>query len=111
MTKPTIEDMVDYINKNDWGFGWEMMEHIRNQLQLMQWRDIESAPKDGTEFVARSDYSEDLMLVRFNGREFEASWDGCKVIEYQDDCGTDYKDVPPLNYWMPLPPPPRKETQ
>ncbi len=67
------------------------------EQQAPQWRDIATAPKDGTEFLCRS-------------KEF-----GCVVVYWDDFCEfpkwsagfTDEALTP--THWMPLPPPPGEQ--
>ena len=72
----------------------------------MKWQPMDSAPKDGTMILAASRYSDTAFTVRWDGREWEAVWDGFMVIAGQDDFGTDYQKPGPLHAWMPLPAPP-----
>lgn len=80
------------------------------------WRDIDSAPKDGTEIIGV--FSKDYgfqetptiygpWTMSFDGSKWVSSWDGWRVIQSQGDIWTDYRDpdIDPT-HWMPLPPPP-----
>ena len=82
---------------------------------MSKWRDISTAPKDGTEIIGcyfckwddqdASFYGPWTMAWR-NGK-WLPSWDGMRVVEHMSDFGTDYKtlDSNP-SHWMPLPEPP-----
>lgn len=79
----------------------------------MEWQPIETAPKDGTEIIGLFHRRYDdtsppteygPWTVAFDGKKWRSSWDGCEVIEYMDDFGTQYKgpDIDPT-HWQPMP--------
>lgn len=72
------------------------------------WRDISTAPKDGTPILA-VDYG-DISVVSWTGREWTALADGRYAIEAQSDLGTDYVEPNP-SHWQPLPVPPLPEQE
>ena len=80
----------------------------------MEWQDIETAPKDGTEILALYLYKghvPDYSIVRWenwgHGHGAWVAWsDGQLVIESQTDSGTSYLE-PFVTHWMPLPEPPK----
>jgi hypothetical protein len=80
------------------------------------WRDISTAPKDGTEiiglFCRRYDESDPPTIygpwtIAYDGRKWRSSWDGQEVIDYMSDFGTEYKgpDIDPT-HWCRAPEPP-----
>jgi hypothetical protein len=82
---------------------------------MSEWQAIETAPRDGTEIIGlfhrRYDETSAPTIygpwtVAFDGKKWRSSWDGCEVIEYMSDFGTEYKepDIEPT-HWMPLPEP------
>ena len=84
---------------------------------MSDWRPISTAPKDGTEIIGVfcCDYGDGEIMVygpwtvAFGGGRWRSSWDGCCVIEYQSDFGTEYKDLDSQpTHWMPLPGPPAR---
>jgi hypothetical protein len=72
------------------------------------WRDIETAPKDGTTILVWSRYTE-ISTAEYRGGSFVPVCDGSRVIENQGDWGTDYKDIYPISHWHPLPEVPHAE--
>ena len=71
------------------------------------WRDIASAPKDGTEIIAWSYYFSSAAPYRWDGKTWTASHEMTDVIEYQSDFGTTYKSDTTLTHWQPLPAAPK----
>ena len=69
----------------------------------MKWQSMDSAPKDGTTILAASRYSDTAFTVRWDGREWEAVWDGYFVVEYMSEEDVSYQKPNPLHAWMPLP--------
>ena len=80
------------------------------------WRDISTAPKDGTEIVgiyyqpADGPFKATLYgpwTIAYERGKWRSSWDRSEVIEYMSDFGTEYKqpDCDPT-HWQPLPAPP-----
>ena len=73
---------------------------------MSEWQPIESAPKDGTRFLATWDRArylvttEDPVVVRW----IADHWKGPAF--YPDAAGTPYH----VTHWMPLPPPPGEQT-
>lgn len=84
----------------------------------MEWQDISTAPKDGTEVIGChiTFYDYDItptidgpFTVKFYKDRWYSSWDGCEVIKYMSDFGIEYADIMQPTHWMPLPKPPVKE--
>lgn len=69
------------------------------------WQPIETAPKDGTQIIVCSDYSDDVAIVRWDARKKD--WlclaDGMAVIESQDDFRTDLLFFSVPSHWQPCP--------
>ena len=79
----------------------------------MAWQLIETAPKDGTQILAWSEYLLSPVTVFWspnapNRGAWKSCWECQEVIDYQSDFGTQYKDPNPLSHWMPLPSPPTR---
>lgn len=79
----------------------DKLEPIRKALETPApvWMDIESAPKDGTEFLAIQDIPSTVYMV--------VSYDNSSVDEDMVWASTDgiyHKDL--FTHWMPLPTPP-----
>ena len=70
------------------------------------WRDIASAPRDGTTVLLWGLYQQEPCTALFRGGQWIPVWDGFSVIEYMSDFGTDYKTIDVPTHWMPLPIPP-----
>lgn len=85
---------------------------------MADWQPIETAPKDCEIIgVHYRDYGDGIRpscygpwTIRWNGKKWASSWDGCEVISYQSDFGTEFKepDCEPT-HWVPLPPAPETE--
>ncbi len=97
----TRDDLQAKLRKRD-----DEITRLRSLLKDSGWRDISTAPKDGTEIIiAGSDWSSC------------ASWGETKYhgSGWLDACDLAHKDgyaARPLSgvtSWMPLPPPPEKE--
>lgn len=82
------------------------------------WKDISSAPKDGTEIIGcfSCDYGYQTKptvygpwTIRWSNNEWQSSWEGSRVIDSQTDFGTQYKspDIEPT-HWTHLPELPAK---
>ena len=71
------------------------LDHALDQAGLSQqgWQPIESAPKDGTEFLAIA-HETVFWVVFFDGKDFQ--------------CVATGNHVGPLTHWMPLPAPPKQ---
>ena len=71
---------------------------------MTEWRDIATAPKDGTEILAYE--AGDFSIVKWARVNRSMGWqcmgDGCSAVEYMDDFGTGYLQAYP-SHWMPLP--------
>jgi hypothetical protein len=81
---------------------------------VAEWRDIETAPKDGTQILACAQLSEnltaqghvpDISIVKWDRDDWVAMADGYHAIKSQGDCWTTYHE-PYVTHWMPLPEPP-----
>jgi hypothetical protein len=74
---------------------------------MTDWKPIHTAPRDGTQIIICSEYSEDIAVARWNDRT--KSWrcvsDGADVIEYQSDFGTEYRNYDVPSHWAPAPKP------
>ena len=62
------------------------------------WQPIETAPKDGTEIIARDD----------DGAVYGAAWDA-ESEAWRAICGQPVVYAPEPSKWMPLPEPPEAE--
>lgn len=69
---------------------WSRLFAIADRGAEIQWRPIETAPKDGTCFLAKQGYA---MVTTYWHRDHWAKVDWLDPVE-----------------WMPLPPPPKGET-
>jgi hypothetical protein len=71
------------------------------------WRDIKSAPKDGTTIIIWSRWQSEPVTAACGSRgKWIARWDGSTVISSQGDTWTDYAKPDPPTHWRPLPAPP-----
>lgn len=79
---------------------------------MSKWQDISTAPKDGTEIIGIhvtyydfgiSPTIDGPFTIKFNGKKWISSWDGCEVITYMSDFGVEYADIMEPTHWMPLP--------
>lgn len=69
---------------------------------MMEWQDIESAPKDGTVFLVYEPEGAPCISVAFF-----ATYEGEAYLRYADDLLSDAApEGPEATYWMHLPPPP-----
>lgn len=66
-------------------------------LKVSQWQPIETEPKNGTEFLAYSDASEEF------GVAFWAAIPGKKWLVCRNSIGEDFNPT----HWQPLPEPPK----
>lgn len=78
----------------------DMLEDAADEIErlraAMQWRPIETAPRDGTEFIA---YRPDAGV-------FTAGYDDEQDVWFANHGYEDITDDLPT-HWMPLPPPPK----
>ena len=96
-------------------------KHVLERLHKLQgtvsesWQPIETAPKDGTEVIGIHyiDFGDGIspmvdgpFTVRFSGKNWTSSWDGCEVVDFMDWGGTDYMSILEPTHWMSLPKPP-----
>lgn len=90
-----------------------LLKRAANALEAQEWRDIESAPKDGTEiciFGFDPDYSSDKAhgydKSAFHPTQSSAVWDvdhmAWRVCSYDGGC---YGTVNNPTHWKPLTPP------
>ena len=75
---------------------------------MSEWKPIETAPKDGTEFVAFCEDG-DFWLIRWcpNDKEKNMGWKRgafCAGIDVGETVV-----IPCLTHWQPLPPPPEEK--
>lgn len=71
---------------------------------MSDWQPIETAPKDGTAFLATD--GDDHSIVKWDKRRgWVAMGDGFLAIASQGDTWTSYIEPLPT-HWMPLPKPP-----
>jgi hypothetical protein len=79
-----------------------------------QWRDIESAPKDGPFLVFDGSYVGLALVKRWRMHDVEgvsegAAWVGQKPHEDRMSLWLGGNDPSDASHWMPLPPPPTGE--
>jgi hypothetical protein len=74
----------------------------------MEWKPIETAPKDGSTILVWGKYMIHPSPAEWNmnRKEWRAVWDGSRVIESQGDTWIDYAEPSGVSHWMPLPKPP-----
>lgn len=68
--------------------------------------DTTRAPFDGETVLLWGRFADEPAPARWNGGEWAAMWDGCRVIESESDWGTDYRTFEAPSHWRPLPAPP-----
>jgi hypothetical protein len=77
----------------------------------MEWQPIETAPKDGTEFLAYDKRTKKMDVCHWIGRPMnwpsQVQMDG-EYGPYEDQFGHSWRDI---SHWMPLPPPPAIEQE
>ena len=91
--------------------GPEAAARIRALEAMLEWRDISSAPKDGTRFLAWGYLHDDGGPYEANGQSFMGEFPGMHIACWDEefsgfvDCngGGSYDG---LTHWMPLPAPP-----
>jgi hypothetical protein len=64
---------------------------------MMEWKPIESAPKDRSKFLAWNSEAGEVCICRFSPAS-------CVFYTTEDQTGDSWRISP--RYWMPLPPPP-----
>lgn len=78
----------------------------------MKGQPIETVPDEikaeRTTILAWGPYCDEPVTVAWSAKlkEWQPVWEGARVIEYQSDFGTEYKDTPHLTIWWSLPEPP-----
>lgn len=100
-----MESDAEFLNRYWTELNWDTDDADFDRLfalarrgAAMQWRPIEEAPKDGTEFIA---YRPDAGV-------FTASYDPEQECWFANHGYEDITDDQPT-HWMPLPPPPSGE--
>jgi len=73
---------------------------------LNRWRDISTAPKDGSEILIHSEG--EYSIVCFKEKRWVGMCEGYRAIESQTDFSTDYHE-PWFKYWQPLDTPPTEK--
>jgi hypothetical protein len=79
-------------------------------VAVSEWQPIETATEvkeKRTTILGWSRYMNEPATIRWDGRRWMAVWGGSEVIEHQSDFGTNYKDAEPIEFWQPLPEPPK----
>ena len=69
---------------------------------MSKWQPIETAPKDGTKILAFDPSLFGICLAIW----YQGGW----YVSEESQDGSGYEDMP-ISHWMPLPPPPEKETE
>lgn len=78
------------------------IQQLEAEIAAMQWRPIETAPKDGTPLLLLwPDAAEKMAVMWWD--EYVENWLG-----YYDGINPGYQ---PPTHWMPLPPPPAGEQE
>lgn len=72
---------------------------------MSEWRDISTAPKDGTVFLAWGRFYASPVTAMWFERSaaFFPVYDLRRVIDWQSDCDTTYEALAPCTHWHPLP--------
>jgi len=72
---------------------------------MTAWKPIDTAPRDGSVFLARLEYEEDPVVVYWseirekfivssNGLEVEAGWDGGYIVQDRHNVFTEWAPIP-----------------
>ena len=76
---------------------------------MSKWQPIETAPKDGTRFLAffaleeNDEYYAQIVIIRWS---YYKRWE---LAEYSGELDYEFDSQP--TYWMPLPNPPKQEKE
>ncbi|RVP13134.1 hypothetical protein CN085_19675 [Sinorhizobium meliloti] len=83
--------------REEWDDSSQFYGRIEHGAAVSEWQPIETAPKDGTRFLAF--VIDDVCILRWHGGQKKGCWhDDNDAIGY----GSDFP-----KFWMPLPEPPK----
>ena len=91
-----------YANSVVLGYCKEAAAEIERLRALMEWKPIETAPKDGTRIIALVDGSQ--RIVAWTKTSHVPLYGWCLVDQGAEDC-----ELCSPTYWMPLPDDPKEK--
>jgi len=104
------------LSKSAWNYAQKRIRQERSDRQKVlhehQWQPMETAPKDQFVDIWDSSISERLADCRFctpyNVRGDHPVWCNWGIVDY--DGIQDWVRIPTPSYWMPVPKPPKENT-